>query len=481
MSLGDFLSEGPSNMSWADEELALPSAPMATSAAPTRTSVLDAPDRKDLPTSRREYDMPQREPRGPVEFPTEPPFTAYVGNLSYTADEAMLRQFFAGVQSVRLVRDRETERPKGFGYVQFETLDSLKEAVAKDGSEMGGRQLRVNVSEARPTQGGSAHEDRTGGATNWRRADALPVETTSPFESRSSSGFGRSASGFGRTASSGREPREAREPREPLPPSVAEKVSDWRVHKEPVVVAEAQSPPQTAALPPKRSGFSDRFSRSSSGAGPDSGDEPKVWRRERRDSDSATPPAVERQASAPRREPREPREYQAPRDRSASREPTRAPRQPTVAEQANTWRAARAPPAPAAEKPVEAEAEVAEPEVAEPEVAEPEAPVAKPEVAEPVAPAAEPVAEPAAVDEEGWSQVEKPTAPRRTANVPATGRGGGRNFDRNRSGSGRHREANPEANGEGEKRSPRPSERRTGGGFFAARDATATESGSWRR
>ncbi|KAJ2110168.1 Eukaryotic translation initiation factor 4B [Coemansia sp. S142-1] len=466
MSLGDFLNEGPSNMSWADEDLALPSAPMATSAAPTRASVLDAPDRKDL-SSRREYDMPQRESRAPVDFPTEPPFTAYVGNLSYAADEAMLREFFSGVQTVRLVRDRETDRPKGFGYVQFETLDSLKEAVAKDGSEMGGRQLRVNVSEARPNQGGGAQEDRTGGATNWRRADALPVETTSPFESRSSSGFGRSASGFGRTASSGREPRE---PREPLPPSVAEKVSDWRVHKEPVVV-EAQSPPQTAApAPPKRSGFSDRFSRSSSGAGPDSGDEPKVWRRERRDSDSATPPAVERQASAPRREPREPREYHAPRDRSASREPTRAPRQPTVAEQANTWRATRAPPAPAAaaaEKPVEQE--VVEPEAAKPEVVEPE-------VAEPVAPVAEPV-----VDEEGWSQVEKPTAPRRAPNAPATGRGGGRNFDRNRSGSGRHREATAETNGETEKRSPRPSERRTGGGFFATRDATATESGSWRR
>ncbi|KAJ2829206.1 Eukaryotic translation initiation factor 4B [Coemansia furcata] len=472
MSLGDFLSDGPSSMSWADDDLALPSAPMAASAAPTRASVLDAPDRKDLPSGRREYDMPAREPRGPVEYPTEPPYVAYVGNLSYTADDAMLRQFFAGVQSVRLVRDRETDRPKGFGYVQFETLDALKEAVGKDGSEMGGRQLRINLSESRTTQ--NVQEDRTGGATNWRRADALPVETTSPFESRSSSGFGRSASGFGRTASSGRgEPREPREPREPLPPSAAEKVSDWRIHKDPVVVAEPQSPPQTSAPPPKRSGFSDRFSRSSSGAGPDSGDEPKVWRRERRDSDSATPPAIERQASAPRREPREPREYQPPRDRSASREPTRAPRQPTVSEQANTWRAARPPPA--AEKPAEA-APVEEPVAAEPEVPEPVAPVAE-TVSEPVA---EPVAEQAVEVEEGWSQVEKP-APRRAANAAPTSRGGrGGNFDRNRSGSGRHREP-VEANGEGEKRSPRTSERRTGGGFFATRDAAATESSSWRR
>ncbi|KAJ2493678.1 Eukaryotic translation initiation factor 4B [Coemansia sp. RSA 2050] len=469
MSLHEFLGEGPSTMSWADDDLALPSAPMAASAGPARTSVLDAPDRKDLPTSRREYDAP-REARGPVEFPTEPPFTAYVGNLSYNADEAMLREFFSGVQSVRLVRDRETEKPKGFGYVQFETLDALKEAVGKDGSEMSGRQLRINVSESRPAPA-SVQEDRTGGATNWRRADALPVET-SPFGSRSSSGFGRSTSGFGRTASSGR--GEPREPREPLPPSAAEKVSDWRIHKEPVA-PEPQSPPQTAAPPPKRSGFSDRFSRSSSGAGPDSSDEPKVWRRE---SDSATPPAIERQPSAPRerRDRREPREYQPARDRSASREPTRAPRQPTVSEQANTWRAARPPPT--AEKPA-AEAPVAEPEAsaAEPKAAEPEAPATEPKAAEPKAAEPEVVAEPAA-EEEGWSQVEKPNAPRRMVNSAATGRGGGRgSFDRNRSDSGRHRES-VETNGEGEKRSPRTSERRTG--FFTNRDVAA-ESGSWRR
>ncbi|KAJ2743406.1 Eukaryotic translation initiation factor 4B [Coemansia sp. BCRC 34301] len=326
MSLGDFLNEGPSNMSWADDDLALPSAPMAAGAAAAapRTSVNDAPDRKDL--ARRDFDGPTREPRAPVDFPTEPPYTALVGNMPFSVDEAMLRSFFSGVQSVRLVRDRDTDKLKGFGYVQVETLEALKEAVAKDGQELGGRQLRINVAERRVSATGAAYEDRTGGASNWRRADAVPEPATSPFQSRSSSGFGR-------TPSSGR--GEPREPREPLPPSAAEKVSDWRQHKEPAAAAETQSPPhQHAPLPPRRAGFGDRFSRSSSGAGPDSGDEPRVWRRERRDSDSATPPPPAR---------REPREYQPPRDRSASREPTRVPRQATVAEQANTWRAVRAP------------------------------------------------------------------------------------------------------------------------------------------
>ncbi|KAJ2506582.1 Eukaryotic translation initiation factor 4B [Coemansia sp. RSA 2052] len=495
MSLGDFLSEGPSNMSWADDDLVLPSAPMATAVA--RTSVTDAPDRKDLISSR--YDSMSREPRGPVEFPTEPPYTANVGNMPFTADEPMLRDFFSGVQSVRLIRDRDTDKLKGFGYVQFDTLEALKEAVAKDGQELGGRQLRVSVADRRPNAPGGAYEDRTGGASNWRRADALPepVAATSQFESRSSSGFGR-------TPSSGRgEPREPREPREPLPPSAAEKVSDWRMHKEPaavVPVAEAQSPPHHQQVPPpRRSGFGDRFSRSSSGAGPDSADEPRAWRRERRDSDTATSPPPSQAAQtaaphAPRREPREPREYQPPRDRSASREPIRAPRQPTVAEQANTWRSARAAPPPVvAEKPVVA----SEPEAPVP-VSEP---VAEPVAAEPVVPESKPANVEAVgeVEEEGWSHVEKPTAPRRAPHQPphtATGRGGsgvdrernsggrGGGFDRDRSGSGRHRDlaaTTTETNGDAEKRSPRSSERR---GFFAGRDtaASATESsGSWRR
>ncbi|KAJ2902150.1 Eukaryotic translation initiation factor 4B, partial [Coemansia aciculifera] len=342
-------------MSWADDDVvALPSAPMAsTGAAPTRSSVADAPDRKDLVGRRFEH-----EPRAPVDFPTEPPFTANVGNLPHSADEAMLREFFAGTQSVRLIRDRETDRPRGFGYVQFDTLEALKEAVAKDGMEMGGRPLRIGVAEKRagPAGGGSGggFEDRTGGASNWRRADALPEQppqATSPFQSRSSSGFGRTPSS-GRGES--RELREPREPREPLPPSVAEKTSDWRMHKEPpaapaVAPAAASAGVEAQSTPPKRAGFGDRFSRSSSGAGADSLDEPRVWRRERRDSDSATPPP-------PPTHRKEIREYQPPRDRSASREPTRAPRQVTVAEQANTWRAARAPAA-AVEVPAEAEAE----------------------------------------------------------------------------------------------------------------------------
>ncbi|KAJ1942366.1 Eukaryotic translation initiation factor 4B, partial [Linderina pennispora] len=188
MSLNDFLNDGPTTSSWADEDMELPSAPMAV-AAP-RSSLADAPDRKDMVgrSSESWAAREPREPRGPVEFPTNPPFTAFVGNLPFSVDEDQLRDFFSGVTTVRLIRDHATERLKGFGYVEFETLEDLKQAVEKDGAEFSGRQIRVNVSEQR--------EERPSGAANWRREPGA----ASPFGSRTSSGFGRS------------EPREPREP-----------------------------------------------------------------------------------------------------------------------------------------------------------------------------------------------------------------------------------------------------------------------------
>ena len=80
----------------------------------------------------------------------------YVGNLPFSATEGELRELFSQhgtVQSVSLVSDRETGRPRGFGFVEMPD-DAAQAAIrALDGTELGGRTLRVN--EARPrTEGG---------------------------------------------------------------------------------------------------------------------------------------------------------------------------------------------------------------------------------------------------------------------------------------------------------------------------------------
>lgn len=74
----------------------------------------------------------------------------YVGNLPFSATDDEVRDLFSPygeVASVHLVQDRETGRPRGFGFVEMS--DGGDEAIgALDGSTMGGRSLKVN--EARP-------------------------------------------------------------------------------------------------------------------------------------------------------------------------------------------------------------------------------------------------------------------------------------------------------------------------------------------
>jgi len=87
----------------------------------------------------------------------------YVGNLPFSATESQVRDLFGkhgNVQSVSLINDRETGRPRGFGFVEIE--DSGLEAALKalDGYEMDGRALKVNEAQDKPRNGGGSRRDR---------------------------------------------------------------------------------------------------------------------------------------------------------------------------------------------------------------------------------------------------------------------------------------------------------------------------------
>ena len=92
-------------------------------------------DEYDGDRRRDEYQQDQRAPRAQQPLPTEPPFTAYVGNLTFDTTEADVEAFFAdySIKSIRFVRDRGTDSFKGFGYVEFEALDGLERALAASG------------------------------------------------------------------------------------------------------------------------------------------------------------------------------------------------------------------------------------------------------------------------------------------------------------------------------------------------------------
>jgi RNA recognition motif-containing protein len=77
----------------------------------------------------------------------------YVGNLPFSATEEDVRQVFeehGAVETVDLISDRETGRPRGFGFVEMSDEDARNAISALDGKEMDGRPLRVN--EARPRE-----------------------------------------------------------------------------------------------------------------------------------------------------------------------------------------------------------------------------------------------------------------------------------------------------------------------------------------
>lgn len=100
----------------------------------------------------------------------------YVGNLSFSTSESALRsafEAFGEVTSATLVMDRDTGRPRGFGFVEMPDNSQAQAAIAgMNGKNLDGRDLTVN--EARPREdrgggGGGGGGDRRGGGNRFSR------------------------------------------------------------------------------------------------------------------------------------------------------------------------------------------------------------------------------------------------------------------------------------------------------------------------
>ena len=80
----------------------------------------------------------------------------YVGNLPFSATEDSLRALFAThgtVEKVSLINDRDTGRPRGFGFVEMSSADAARAIQTLNGTDFGGRPLRVNEAQERPRGG----------------------------------------------------------------------------------------------------------------------------------------------------------------------------------------------------------------------------------------------------------------------------------------------------------------------------------------
>ncbi len=83
----------------------------------------------------------------------------YVGNLPFSADENSVRELFAQdgreVTEVKLITDRDTGRPRGFGFVEMGNSEHAETAIsALNGYSMDGRALTVNEAKERSSGGG---------------------------------------------------------------------------------------------------------------------------------------------------------------------------------------------------------------------------------------------------------------------------------------------------------------------------------------
>ncbi|XP_053153676.1 eukaryotic translation initiation factor 4B isoform X1 [Hemicordylus capensis] len=188
LTLTDFLAEDgggggggggptyvPKPVSWADETDDL-EGDVSTTWHSNDDDVYRAPpiDRSILPTAPRAAREPNIDRSN---LPKSPPYTAFLGNLPYDVTEESIKDFFRGlnISAVRLPREPSNpERLKGFGYAEFEDLDSLLRALSLNEESLGNRRIRVDVADQAQDKD---RDDRSFGRDRDRNRDSERFET----------------------------------------------------------------------------------------------------------------------------------------------------------------------------------------------------------------------------------------------------------------------------------------------------------------
>ena len=81
----------------------------------------------------------------------------FVGNLPFSATEQSVRALFephGTIESLALINDRETGRPRGFGFIEMSNADASKAMQALNGKDFEGRALKVNEAQSKERSGG---------------------------------------------------------------------------------------------------------------------------------------------------------------------------------------------------------------------------------------------------------------------------------------------------------------------------------------
>ncbi|EHB03278.1 Eukaryotic translation initiation factor 4B [Heterocephalus glaber] len=161
-------------VSWADETDDL-EGDVSTTWHSNDDNVYRAPpiDRSILPTPPRSAQEPNI---NRSRLPKSPPYTAFLGNLPYDVTEDSIKEFFRGlnISAVRLPREPSNpERLKGFGYAEFEDLDSLLSGLSLNEESLGNRRIRVDVADQAQDKD---RDDRSFGQDRNRDSDKTDTD-----------------------------------------------------------------------------------------------------------------------------------------------------------------------------------------------------------------------------------------------------------------------------------------------------------------
>jgi RNA recognition motif-containing protein len=103
----------------------------------------------------------------------------YVSNLSFNIEDGDLREFFAPygeVTSAKIIMDKETNRSRGFGFVEMSDDEASKKAIAElDGASIDGRTIKVmeaKPKEDRPARGGGGFRGGNGGGGGYNNGNS---------------------------------------------------------------------------------------------------------------------------------------------------------------------------------------------------------------------------------------------------------------------------------------------------------------------
>jgi RNA recognition motif-containing protein len=84
----------------------------------------------------------------------------FIGNLPFSATEQSVRALFephGAVESLALIKDRDTGQPRGFGFIEMSSSDASKAMQALNGKDFDGRALKVNEAQSKQRNGGGGN------------------------------------------------------------------------------------------------------------------------------------------------------------------------------------------------------------------------------------------------------------------------------------------------------------------------------------